>query len=231
METADFFRARIDAMINLSDPPAVLATRLAGNHIEAAVAAKFERQNRAGQILEGQDLFGPTQVLKGTGSSNAGRTKLSIRLMARLLYLKHSFNPSDEEVAARAEARTCCVSFLAAWTTTNTGCHATPRKSAAFGATWAKKVWSTCSRPPPTRPRGYQGGQAQRPGARDRRHHGPGEGHRAPGGQSLGCRSRATKWSALPSALASSSSRHWPRKANSCVGALVATRMPGSSDA
>ena len=205
METADFFRARIDAMINLSDPPAVLATRLAGNHIEAAVAAKFERQNRAGQILEGQDLFGPTQVLKGTGSSNAGRTKLSIRLMASPLYPKHSFNPSDEE-AARAGARTCCGSFLAAWTTTNTGCHATPRKSAAFGATWAKKVWSTCSRPPSTRPRGYQGGQAQRPGARDRRHHGPGEGHRAPGG-------------------------HSPRKANSCVGAPVATRMPGSSDA
>ena len=28
MVTADFFRARIDAMINLNDPLAVLATRL-----------------------------------------------------------------------------------------------------------------------------------------------------------------------------------------------------------
>ena len=101
METADFFRARIDAMLNLSDPLAVLATRLAWDQIEAAVATKFERQNRAGQILEGQDLFGPTQVLEGAGSSNAGRPKLSIRLMASLLYLKHSFNLSDEEVAAR----------------------------------------------------------------------------------------------------------------------------------
>ena len=88
METADFFRARIDAMINLSDPLAVLATRLPWDQIEASVAAKFERQERAGQILEGHDLFGATQVLEGVGVSNAGRPKLSIRLMASLLYLK-----------------------------------------------------------------------------------------------------------------------------------------------
>src|ERR1022692_2968254 len=49
METTDFFRARIDAMINLSDPLAVLASRL----------------------------------------------------MASLLYLKHSFNLSDEELVVR----------------------------------------------------------------------------------------------------------------------------------
>jgi IS5 family transposase len=101
MQTADFFRARIDAMINLSDPLAVLATRLPWDLIEASLAAKFERQNRAGQNLEGQDLFGPTLVLDGAGTSNAGRPKLPIRLMASLLFLKHSFNLSDEEVAAR----------------------------------------------------------------------------------------------------------------------------------
>lgn len=101
METADFFRARIDAMINLNDPLAVLATRLPWAQIEAALQAKFERQARAGQILEGQDLFGPTLALAGAGVSNAGRPKLPIRLMASLLYLKHSFNLSDEEVCAR----------------------------------------------------------------------------------------------------------------------------------
>ena len=101
MQTADFFRARIDAMINLGDPLAVLATRLPWDLIEASLAAKFERQNRAGQNLEGQDLFGPTLVLDGAGTSNAGRPKLPIRLMASLLFLKHSFNLSDEEVAAR----------------------------------------------------------------------------------------------------------------------------------
>jgi IS5 family transposase len=101
METADFFRARIDAMINLSDPLAVLAQRLPWGRIEASLAAKFERQERAGQILEGCDMFGPTLVLEGAGTSNAGRPKLPIRLMASLVYLKHSFNLSDEELVVR----------------------------------------------------------------------------------------------------------------------------------
>lgn len=38
MQEIDFFRSRIDAMINLTDPLAVLATRLAWNQIETAVA-------------------------------------------------------------------------------------------------------------------------------------------------------------------------------------------------
>jgi IS5 family transposase len=101
MATADFFRARIDEMINLNDPLAVLATRLPWAQIEVSLAAKFERRMRAGQLLEGQDMFGPTAVLAGAGTSNAGRPKLPIRLMASLLYLKHSFNLSDEELVAR----------------------------------------------------------------------------------------------------------------------------------
>jgi IS5 family transposase len=88
-------------MISLKDPLAVLATRLPWDQIEAAVAAKFERQERAGQTLEGHDMFGPTQVLVGAGISNAGRPKLPIRLMASLLYLKNSFNLSDEELVQR----------------------------------------------------------------------------------------------------------------------------------
>jgi transposase, IS5 family len=101
METPDFFRARIDAMINLSDPLAVLARRLPWDQIETAVAAKFERQERAGQILEGHDMFRPTLAVAGGGISNAGRPKLPIRLLASLLYLKHSFNLSDEELVVR----------------------------------------------------------------------------------------------------------------------------------
>jgi IS5 family transposase len=101
METADFFRARIDAMINLSDPLAVLARRLPWDQIEAAMQVKFAREDRAGRVLEGQDMFGATQVLAGAGVSNAGRPKLPIRLMASLLYLKHSFNLSDEELVVR----------------------------------------------------------------------------------------------------------------------------------
>jgi transposase, IS5 family len=40
-------------------------------------------------------------VLESAGVSNAGRPKLPIRLMASLLYLKHSFNLSDEELCTR----------------------------------------------------------------------------------------------------------------------------------
>ena len=101
MQPLDFFRSRIDAMINLKDPLAVLATRLPWDQIEASVGAKFERENRVGRVLQGSDMFGTTKVMVGAGRSNAGRPKLPIRLMASLLYLKHSFNLSDEELVVR----------------------------------------------------------------------------------------------------------------------------------
>ena len=101
MQTVDFFRSRIDAMINLNDPLAVLATRLPWSQIEAAVAAKFEHQNRVGQVLQYEDMFGTTLAVIGGGRCNAGRPKLAIRLMASLLYLKNSFNLSDEELVVR----------------------------------------------------------------------------------------------------------------------------------
>lgn len=46
-------------------------------------------------------MFGSTEILVGAGRSNAGRPKLPVRLMASLLYLKHSFNLSDEELVVR----------------------------------------------------------------------------------------------------------------------------------
>ena len=101
MQAIDFFRNRIDAMINMNDSLAVLATRLPWRQLEESVASKFEHQNRAGQILKAQDMFGTTAALVGAGRSNAGRPKLPIRLMASLLYLKHSFNVSDEELVVR----------------------------------------------------------------------------------------------------------------------------------
>lgn len=101
MQTSDFFRSRIDAMINLNDPLAVLATRLPWDQIEAALAPMFEHRDRAGRINADVDLLGPSLTLAGAGRSNAGRPRLPIRLMTSLLYLKHSFNLSDEEVAQR----------------------------------------------------------------------------------------------------------------------------------
>lgn len=101
MTTPDFFRSRIDTMIDLRSPLAVLATRIPWAQIEAALAPKFEHEDRAGTVVEGHDLLGPTSAVVGAGRSNAGRPRTPIRLMASLLYLKHSFNLSDEEVCQR----------------------------------------------------------------------------------------------------------------------------------
>ena len=101
METSDFFRSRIDSMINLGDPLAVLATRMPWAQIEAALAPMFAHTDRAGVARANIDLFGPSLAVAGAGRSNAGRPRLPIRLMTSLLYLKHTFNLSDEEVALR----------------------------------------------------------------------------------------------------------------------------------
>lgn len=52
MHTPDFFRSRIDTMINLSDPLAVLATRLPWRQLEELLTPKFARLERVGDVLE-----------------------------------------------------------------------------------------------------------------------------------------------------------------------------------
>lgn len=99
--TDDFFRARLDQMIDLRHPLAVLSSRIPWDQIEAALAPSFARKNRDGNVIAVSDLFGPTAEIAGAGVSYAGRPRLSIRLMASLLYLKHAFNVSDEELVQR----------------------------------------------------------------------------------------------------------------------------------
>lgn len=99
--TEDFFRARLDQMIDLKHPLAVLAQRMPWAQIETALAPNFARQEKSGKIVEGSDLFGPTVAIAGGGISKAGRQRLSIRLMASLLYLKHAHDLSDEAVVER----------------------------------------------------------------------------------------------------------------------------------
>lgn len=53
------------------------------------------------RVVQDADLFGPTAQLAGAGLSNAGRPRLAVRLMVALLYLKHAFNLSDEELCQR----------------------------------------------------------------------------------------------------------------------------------
>ena len=51
--------------------------------------------------MVGEDLAGAFAGEFGGGVSAAGRPRLPVRLMASLLYLKNSFNLSDEELALR----------------------------------------------------------------------------------------------------------------------------------
>ena len=43
-------------------------------------------------------MFGPIYAVASGAISNAGRQRLPTRVMVALLYLKHSFNESDEDV-------------------------------------------------------------------------------------------------------------------------------------
>lgn len=101
MATDDFFRARIDQMIDLSHPLAVLARRMPWERLERELAPVFAHKDRQGRVVPGHDLFGPTEQLAGAGVSNAARPRLPIRLMVSLLCLKHAYNLSDEALVER----------------------------------------------------------------------------------------------------------------------------------
>jgi IS5 family transposase len=95
--TEDFFRARLDHMIDLRHSLAVLASRMPWQQIEASVAHLFSRRAHTGEALSDLDLFGeaPAPLAR---QSNAGRPRVPLRTMIALLYLKHAFNLSDETV-------------------------------------------------------------------------------------------------------------------------------------
>jgi IS5 family transposase len=101
MATDDFFRNRLDQMIDLRHPLAVLARRMPWGQIEAGLAPALAHRNLAGVVNKAADLFGPSTQLAGAGVSPAGQPSLSIRLMAPLLHLKHAFDLSDEALVER----------------------------------------------------------------------------------------------------------------------------------
>lgn len=98
--TEDFFRARLDHMIDLRHPLVVLASRMPWQQIEASVAHLFSRKARAGQAMPDLDLFGEA-VQSVDRKSNAGRPRVALRSMIALLYLKHAYNLSDEALVER----------------------------------------------------------------------------------------------------------------------------------
>jgi transposase, IS5 family len=101
MSQEDFFRARLEHMIDLAHPLAVLAQRLPWAQIESTLAPLFEHETKPLQSEQVQDLLGEHEIHTGGNVSPAGRPRLPVRLMASLVYLKHSFNLSDEALVER----------------------------------------------------------------------------------------------------------------------------------
>ncbi len=101
MSTPDFFRARLDGMVDPRHPLVVLTGRLPWTQIEQVLAPHFERKARTPGTAVARDMLGEHELEFGGGVGSGGRPRLPIRLMASLLYLKNSFNLSDEELVAR----------------------------------------------------------------------------------------------------------------------------------
>ncbi len=100
--TDDFFRSRLDQMIDNSHPLVVLASRLPWEKMESRVAPQFVHQvHPLKQSEEAPDLAGPVVKVSGGKASNAGRPRLGTRLMIALTLLKNSFDLSDEELVQR----------------------------------------------------------------------------------------------------------------------------------
>jgi IS5 family transposase len=97
----DFFRGRIDQMIHLRHPLAVLASHMPWQEIEAALAKQIAQELKKGRTIQEVGLFDSQTVMHGAGLSNAGRPRLPFCLMVWLLYLKHAYNESDEGLVER----------------------------------------------------------------------------------------------------------------------------------
>ena len=81
--TEDFFRARLDQMIDLRHPLCVLSSRMPWQQIEASVSHLFMRKARAAVAMPDLDLFGEAPVVTGRVST-AGRPRVPLRVMIAL---------------------------------------------------------------------------------------------------------------------------------------------------
>ncbi len=99
--TPDFFRSRIDAMVDQKHPLFILASRMPWAQLEATLRAAKVSQVKTPTTELRDDLFGCSEQTKHRTNTNAGRPALSVRLLAGLLYLKHAYNESDESVCAK----------------------------------------------------------------------------------------------------------------------------------
>ena len=142
-DTADFFRSRLDQMIDLRHPLAVLSSRMPWQELEASVSHLFAKKVRAGKVLDEADLFGGISKLVGAGVSPAGRPRLPLRLMISLLYLKHAFNESDEGVVERW-AETPTWQYLSGMDYFEHRWPCDPSHLCTCARPWARKAWRCC---------------------------------------------------------------------------------------
>lgn len=101
MSTPDFFRSRLDGMIDPRQPMAVLAIRMPWNSIEAALAPVLARKGKDDRNVVGEDLFGPTLAAAGAGISPAGPASPADPADGRTALLKHAYNERDESECER----------------------------------------------------------------------------------------------------------------------------------
>ena len=91
MSTPDFFRSRLDGMIDLRHPLAVLANRMPSTSIEATLTPIFERRAREGRVSAEVGRIARHARLEIVDPAD-GRTALPEA---------HAFDESDESVCER----------------------------------------------------------------------------------------------------------------------------------
>ena len=103
--TDDFFRARIDQMIDLRHPLAVLASRMPWQEIEAAVAHRFVRKAHEGEAMPDLDLFGEKPQRKVL-ASKAGRPRVPLRVIVdSTVQEKAIAHPTDSRLLETARIK------------------------------------------------------------------------------------------------------------------------------
>ena len=107
----DFFCLRLDQMIDLRHTLAVLSRRHSWASIEASLAPRLVHQAKPAKRVAGADLAGAFDREFGGSNRATGRTRLPMCLMVSLLYLKNSFNLSDEELVERWAENVQCQFF------------------------------------------------------------------------------------------------------------------------
>ncbi|MFI0546158.1 MAG: hypothetical protein ACH34Y_04480 [Brachymonas sp.] len=99
--TEDFFRLRIDQMIDLRHPLAVLASRMPWQQVEASVANLFVRKARADVLIPRSGSVWREGHARRDWQQGWAPSGAPARDDLFAFFLKHAFNESDKGVVAR----------------------------------------------------------------------------------------------------------------------------------